>query len=149
VGGQNCIKVFLQNRKARFLQVTGLLNSYVRRSKCYEHECIAWLVLLGYSTQRGVVCQALSLRSSKSFPLRTNLDMRGPTPGLPIGAEMRRLLIARPATYRSFSTHVPKYQKLSLPYQRHGSPSSSPAGPPIILMHGLFGSHRNNRTMSK
>ncbi|KZF19338.1 alpha/beta-hydrolase [Xylona heveae TC161] len=42
-------------------------------------------------------------------------------------------------------------QTVPLAYDRHDPPTSSPSGPkpPIIFMHGLFGSKRNNRSISK
>ena len=40
---------------------------------------------------------------------------------------------------------------VELAFQRHDPPEKvAPKGPgPVIIMHGLFGSQRNNRTMSK
>lgn len=91
-------------------------------------------------------CQALR-PDFRSFLSCNNIDY--PAFGLPIGTEMRRFLVARPVAYHSFSSHAPKTQRLALAYHRHESPSRPSVGPPIILMHGLFGSRRNNRTMSK
>lgn len=53
---------------------------------------------------------------------------------------------------RGFSTSPKGSQKkvIELAYTRH-EPADTPAEsrPPIIVMHGLFGSQRNNRTFSK
>lgn len=51
---------------------------------------------------------------------------------------------------RTFSTSIRRLDAVELAYTRHDPPQpSSKPGPPILLMHGLFGSQRNNRTMSK
>ena len=55
---------------------------------------------------------------------------------------------------RSFSTTAAKRQPLSLAYQAWESSvkpddAESTTSPPIIFMHGLFGSKQNNRSMSK
>ncbi|KAH8691140.1 putative proline iminopeptidase [Talaromyces proteolyticus] len=50
---------------------------------------------------------------------------------------------------RTFSAS--NFQQVELSYQRIEPPSSNgqPSGQPIIFMHGLFGSKRNNRSISK
>ncbi|RVX69507.1 hypothetical protein B0A52_06571 [Exophiala mesophila] len=51
---------------------------------------------------------------------------------------------------RCFSTTPAVGEVVDLAFQRHDPPSQpDKSRPPIILMHGLFGSQRNNRTMSK
>ncbi|ETN40614.1 uncharacterized protein HMPREF1541_04891 [Cyphellophora europaea CBS 101466] len=51
---------------------------------------------------------------------------------------------------RLFSTSYSRLSKVELAYTRHDPhhPTTEPHSP-ILLMHGLFGSQRNNRTMSK
>lgn len=58
---------------------------------------------------------------------------------------------ARPSTVRSFSTTLSA--RLELAYDLHEPPKESekhgPRGNAIIFAHGLFGSKKNNRSMSK
>jgi hypothetical protein len=63
---------------------------------------------------------------------------------------MRRLRVpgAQP-TCRLFSTSTVRPDVVELAFHRHDAPDKGNQGPPIIVMHGLFGSQRNNRTMSK
>lgn len=58
------------------------------------------------------------------------------------------------STRRAFSNTRPLLtgDVVNLAFQRHDppeKPNAAEARPPIIIMHGLFGSQRNNRTMSK
>ncbi|KIX10356.1 uncharacterized protein Z518_01438 [Rhinocladiella mackenziei CBS 650.93] len=68
---------------------------------------------------------------------------------------MRRLHVPRPNAplfRRLFSNVQPLRDAnvVELAFHRHDPPDVTTAkGPPIIIMHGLFGSQRNNRTMSK
>lgn len=78
----------------------------------------------------------LNARNSALFTLLRHVDMHR-LPG--------RSLLAR----RFFSTSLPRREAVPLAFQRHDPPDGSSTGPPILLMHGLFGSQRNNRTMSK
>jgi len=63
--------------------------------------------------------------------------------------------LLRPSSYhitnRSFSTTLPS--RLELAYDLHEPPKEAekngPRGNPIIFAHGLFGSKKNNRSMSK
>lgn len=50
---------------------------------------------------------------------------------------------------RPFSTSQNRRDVVDLAFHRHDSPDKENKGPPLIVMHGLFGSQRNNRTMSK
>lgn len=61
-------------------------------------------------------------------------------------------VLARHATLRPFSTSRP-LARLDLSYDLHEPPKGSATSPsenaPIIILHGLFGSKRNNRSISK
>ena len=50
---------------------------------------------------------------------------------------------------RHFSITLPSREAVPLAFSRHEPLDGSSSGPPILLMHGLFGSRRNNRTISK
>ncbi|KIW17257.1 hypothetical protein PV08_04448 [Exophiala spinifera] len=52
-----------------------------------------------------------------------------------------------PVSRRLFSTTQRRSDVVELAFHRHDAPDTSVKGPPIVLMHGLFGSQRNNRTM--
>ncbi|KAK6379923.1 hypothetical protein LTS17_005997 [Exophiala oligosperma] len=54
-----------------------------------------------------------------------------------------------PISRRLFSTTKRRCDVVDLAFHRHDAPDASTKGPPIVLMHGLFGSQRNNRTMTK
>ncbi|KAK4945122.1 hypothetical protein LTR10_015548 [Elasticomyces elasticus] len=60
---------------------------------------------------------------------------------------MRRMRVpyAQPFRRPFSSTHI-RRDVVDLAFHRHDPPEQT-KGPPIILMHGLFGSQRNNRTM--
>ncbi|KAF4547995.1 Alpha/beta hydrolase fold-containing protein 1 [Elsinoe fawcettii] len=62
-----------------------------------------------------------------------------------------RLSRARPALRHLNPSHTRFYSNEPLPlhYDHYPSPSSSSPGNPIIFLHGLFGSSKNNRTISK
>ncbi|KAI1617941.1 alpha/beta hydrolase [Exophiala viscosa] len=63
---------------------------------------------------------------------------------------MRRLRVTYAQPFRRpFSTTNTCRDVVDLAFHRHDPPEQANKGPPIILMHGLFGSQRNNRTMSK
>ena len=38
---------------------------------------------------------------------------------------------------------------LAFDYHDNGGKSGKASGPPIVILHGLFGSKKNNRSMSK
>ncbi len=63
---------------------------------------------------------------------------------------MRRVRVANvQLSRRPFSSSSLRRDEVDLAFVRHDPPDHGDKGPPIILMHGLFGSQRNNRTMSK
>ncbi|KAF2095177.1 alpha/beta-hydrolase [Rhizodiscina lignyota] len=52
--------------------------------------------------------------------------------------------------HRSFSTCRPlKKEELALAYDLHEPPAGVTPGPAILFLHGLFGSKKNNRSISK
>ncbi|EXJ86472.1 hypothetical protein A1O3_03423 [Capronia epimyces CBS 606.96] len=54
------------------------------------------------------------------------------------------------STRRTFSSSSLRRNVVDLAFHRHEPPDKTGIkGPPIIVMHGLFGSQRNNRTLSK
>ncbi|EHY57519.1 putative alcohol acetyltransferase [Exophiala dermatitidis] len=58
--------------------------------------------------------------------------------------------VSSSVTRRTFSSSSIRRDVVELAFHRHDPPDkSSIAGPAIIVMHGLFGSQRNNRTLSK
>jgi len=68
-----------------------------------------------------------------------------------------RFLLLRPpirSYKRTISTSSSLQKQLELAYDLHEPPDlkksgSKPQNAPIIFMHGLFGSKKNNRSMSK
>lgn len=75
-----------------------------------------------------------------------------PLPEFVAAGRMRRLRVPSsyaPISRRLFSTTNRRCDVVDLAFHRHDPPDTSTKGPPILLMHGLFGSQRNNRTMSK
>jgi hypothetical protein len=77
--------------------------------------------------------------------------MRGPRPPKIVAPNKFSHAVLR----RQLSSSRPLLDKpgdvVELAFQRHDPPEkTSTKGPgPLIIMHGLFGSQRNNRTMSK
>lgn len=66
----------------------------------------------------------------------------------------RRILTTKTAPLRSFtSSRAYSTSRLQLVFDHHKPPSSSDSkhaqDAPIIFMHGLFGSKKNNRSVSK
>lgn len=66
-------------------------------------------------------------------------------------AAMRRIQLTSQMQRRLFSSSALRSSTVPLAFTRHDPPSSSSgtSGSPILLLHGLFGSQRNNRSMSK
>jgi hypothetical protein len=81
--------------------------------------------------------------------------MRGPrlpkrvAPPIPVLPRRQQLSSSRTLLVRHDKAHGDDVVELA--FSRHDPPEkTSMKGPgPIIIMHGLFGSQRNNRTMSK
>lgn len=63
---------------------------------------------------------------------------------------MRVTIFLRSSRCFSTSPRCLQKQTVDLAYTRHDPPSNtSQSRPPMVVMHGLFGSQRNNRTFSK
>lgn len=71
-------------------------------------------------------------------------------PGAPA---LRSARFARPAFAMPIRTYVSATGgRVELAFDHHAPPREGPHGPqdaPIIFMHGLFGSKKNNRSVSK
>jgi hypothetical protein len=78
---------------------------------------------------------------------RLHLPSQGVVLRKPVPTFTRRQL----SSSRFLSSSRSSGDTVELAFQRHDPPEkTSTKGPgPIIIMHGLFGSQRNNRTMSK
>ena len=73
-----------------------------------------------------------------------------------ISPQTRFLLLRQPVKplNRTFATSSRHCKQLELAYDLHEPPDTKKSGTksqnaPIIFMHGLFGSKKNNRSMSK
>lgn len=64
-----------------------------------------------------------------------------------------RQLTFRPSSSRTFSALTRLRSLVELAYDKHDPPAdvsaTGPANPPILFLHGLFGTRKNNRAMSK
>ena len=71
----------------------------------------------------------------------------------PCGPALRGVRFARPVLATPIRTYAAAAgSRVELAFDHHAPPNEGPHGPqdaPIIFMHGLFGSKKNNRSVSK
>ncbi|GME42420.1 abhydrolase domain-containing protein [Neofusicoccum parvum] len=89
---------------------------------------------------------------SRAFDHMIGEIEKSQNPGEPTAGGKCTVMLARHAILRPFSTSRP-LARLDLSYDLHeppkGSATSVSENAPIIILHGLFGSKRNNRSISK
>ena len=140
--------ILLNSFPFKGLAICSLLST---RSKDWQGWCPLNCLVLSYQhvhRQVRALRQPCQLQGSH-LPFSTSPVPIWSTASMPTMRRSPHRQNPLPAFHRTFSSSS-RLLTVPLACTRHDPPPNSPSShPPIILMHGLFGSQRNNRTMSK